>query len=277
MAVDSHDRTYLDGTRLYGDDLTPDQIQAWYDDEKEGYANLWARRSDYRYEYHALNKLHAFRHLPVSRIEHALGIGSAYGHEFEPIADRIQRLTILEPSDSYSPTQCPLDVPLEYVKPRVMGDLPFADGSFDLIVSFSAWHHIPNVSYVARECARCLRPGGRLLVRDPIISMGDWRQPRPGLTAHERGIPLGIFRDLLQQAGLSIEREAPSGFAPLTKLYQLLNRDIFNDWAGTWLDAALSRSFSFNIIYHRQTPWSRFGPTVWNWVCVKPSDRDRQL
>lgn len=277
MATDRFHRACLAGDRLYGDDFTLDQIQAWYDDEKEGYADLWATRSDYRYEYHALNRLHTFRHLPASPIGRALGIGSAYGHEFEPIADRIERLTILEPSENYSPSQCPLGVPVDYVKATVSGDLPFPDDGFDLIVSFSAWHHIPNVSHIARECARCLRPGGRLLVRDPIISMGDWRRPRPGLTAHERGIPLEIFRNLLLEAGFAVEREAPSGFAPLARLYRLVNRDIYNDWAGTRLDALLSRMFSFNVVYHRESLWSRFGPTVWNWVCVKPNARDKPL
>ena len=43
---------YLSGKLLYGDDFTLEQINAWYEDEKEGYANLGANDSaKYFYEY----------------------------------------------------------------------------------------------------------------------------------------------------------------------------------------------------------------------------------
>jgi SAM-dependent methyltransferase len=49
-------------------------------------------------------------------------------------------------------------------------DMPFADSSFDVIVSTSALHHVLGGSearrQVAREMVRVLKPGGRLLVFD---------------------------------------------------------------------------------------------------------------
>ncbi len=33
---------YFNGNKLFGDDLSPDEIRAWYDDEKEAYADLGA-------------------------------------------------------------------------------------------------------------------------------------------------------------------------------------------------------------------------------------------
>jgi SAM-dependent methyltransferase len=47
-----------------------------------------------------------------------------------------------------------------------MADLPFADASFDAVVSMLALMHIPRQDrqQVFREVARVLRPGGRLLV-----------------------------------------------------------------------------------------------------------------
>src|SRR5215213_2133372 len=50
--------------------------------------------------------------------------------------------------------------------------MPFADGSFDVIVSTLFFHHLEREVKAAtlRECVRVLRPGGRLVV-------GDWGRP----------------------------------------------------------------------------------------------------
>jgi ubiquinone/menaquinone biosynthesis C-methylase UbiE len=46
--------------------------------------------------------------------------------------------------------------------------LPFADGSFNLVVAAAFLHHIPGLEYeLLRECARVLAPGGRLVGYDP--------------------------------------------------------------------------------------------------------------
>ena len=40
---------FLSGKKLYGDDFAYEEIKQWYDEEKEGYANLGAiNRSDYK-------------------------------------------------------------------------------------------------------------------------------------------------------------------------------------------------------------------------------------
>jgi len=38
--------TYLSGERLYGDDFTIEEIQKWFADEAEGYADLCAKEKD---------------------------------------------------------------------------------------------------------------------------------------------------------------------------------------------------------------------------------------
>lgn len=45
-------------------------------------------------------------------------------------------------------------------------DLPFADGSFDLVVTSFSVHHWDDPAAAAPELARVLRPGGRLAVYD---------------------------------------------------------------------------------------------------------------
>jgi ubiquinone/menaquinone biosynthesis C-methylase UbiE len=58
-----------------------------------------------------------------------------------------------------------------------MRALPFADGTFDLIVSNIAIHNVPGRDNRARaidEAVRVLRPGGRLMVAD-IFSAPEYR------------------------------------------------------------------------------------------------------
>jgi SAM-dependent methyltransferase len=54
--------------------------------------------------------------------------------------------------------------------PVVRGDatrLPFADASFDLVMSTDVWEHVEDDLAVAQEAYRVCRPGGRLLVAVP--------------------------------------------------------------------------------------------------------------
>ena len=46
------------------------------------------------------------------------------------------------------------------------GEMPFPDGSFDLIVSSMSQHHWSDVPAVVREIRRVLRPGGRAWIYD---------------------------------------------------------------------------------------------------------------
>ncbi|MCS7088917.1 MAG: class I SAM-dependent methyltransferase [Thermoflexales bacterium] len=54
------------------------------------------------------------------------------------------------------------------------GHMPFADGTFQTIVSNSVLEHIPHLDRVLAECARVLRPGGYLLFCAPSDHFTDW-------------------------------------------------------------------------------------------------------
>lgn len=253
---------YFAGRKLYGDDFSPDQIAVWYADEQEGYANLVARgRSDYEYAYHSLNRLHGFRHMPARRFRRALGIGSAYGEEFAPIADRVDEVTILEPSDTFTGNDVH-GIPARWLRPRVDGTLPFQDGHFDLITCLGVLHHVPNVTHVVREMHRCMSPDGWALVREPVISMGDWRRPRPGLTKRERGIPSDIFRGILASAGFRIVHASPCVFPLVPKIWHAFGREAFNSDFATRLDSVLSRLLRPNRKYHADTFVKKFRPVA---------------
>ena len=188
---------YLSGKELFGDNFTQEQINEWYEDEiNSGYENLvFSKDIIYEYEYHALNIFHGFDHIKfdVDGLE-CLCFGSPSGDEVIPILNKIKTLDLLDASDGFNKIA---NVPIHYSKPNSSGAMPYQDDSFDLITCIGVLHHIPNVSYVISELRRVLRPGGYILIREPITSMGDWRSKRQNVTLRERGIPEKIFIDVV--------------------------------------------------------------------------------
>lgn len=264
--------SYFSGEKIYGDDFDAARIGAWFDDEREGYANLGARDLDESaYEYHALNNFHGFRHLPhEGNFRRVLGFGSCFGGEFKPVAKRIEHLTIVDPSDAFVRSSV-FGIPCNYVKPDETGTLPFGDGEFDLITCFGVLHHIPNVSHVIAELGRCLEVGGYALIREPIVSMGDWRHPRPGLTKRERGLPVKPFAKILETSGLEICRRGYCGFRLIPKLGDMVKVRVYNHAALVWIDAAVCRLLSWNAHYHATKPWHKFRPESAYFVVQKLS------
>ncbi len=84
--------------------------------------------------------------------------------------------------------------------------MPEADASFDIVMSNSIIHHIPEPFLVFAECCRILKPGGLLFLRDlhrpesdaALQSLVD--QYAAGTNAHQRQ----LFRDSLH-AALTVE------------------------------------------------------------------------
>lgn len=262
---------YLSGSALYGDDFGPDQLAAWYAGEREGYAGEVAKREEaYRYKYHALNWSGGFKHLAGRTGLKVLGIGSAYGDELLPIAPQAASFDIIEPSEEFSRNREIAGVPATYHKPREDGLFDLPDNSFDVITSFGVLHHIANVSTVVRECFRVLKPGGLFLTREPIVSMGDWRQRRPGLTVNERGIPYDIFMDIMKSAGFEIRQAKLCDFGPFVRVIDNMGMDCFGSRPLTMIDRGLSMMFSFNRRYHRQRLLQKFGPASVFFVVRKP-------
>ncbi len=81
-------------------------------------------------------------------------------------------------------------------------DLPFADGSFDSCLCTEVLEHIPDDDRAAAELARCVRPGGRLLVSVP-------HPPAPYDPNHVReGYTLADMTTLLGRNGFNVTASA---------------------------------------------------------------------
>ena len=212
---------YSDGKTLCGDDFSPEQIEAWFRDEADAYFNLPQDQELGLYSYHARNWRHGFRHLPPSPFEHVLCLGGAFGDELQPVLGRSKKVTILEPASGFQNPR------FEYVKPDPGGRMPFADNAFDLVTCFGVLHHIPNVSTVVHEMARCTKPAGWQLICEPCHSMGNWDKPRRMLTPRERGIPSSIMRKIVVDAGLRIVRERRCMFSLTSRVQVLLPKRQF--------------------------------------------------
>jgi ubiquinone/menaquinone biosynthesis C-methylase UbiE len=52
------------------------------------------------------------------------------------------------------------------------GELPFADTSFDAVVTRLSVHHFDRPDRVMSEIFRVLRPGGRFVIADVISTAG---------------------------------------------------------------------------------------------------------
>lgn len=249
---------YFSGEELYGDNFGVSKIKKWYDDEREGYSGL-IDPSTYHYEFHGINLVHGYSILEtIERFENVLGFGGARGDEFVPILDKIGNLTIIDPSKKLKDNKIG-EKKIKYIASKVSGEIPFEDDFFDLITCFGVLHHIPNVSFILKEFSRVLRPGGYLLIREPIVSMGDWRKPRNGLTKRERGISLEYFRKIILKNELEIVRERRI-FFPLLRRLKIGGHSGGNSKILVWLDYFLSVLSGWNDRYHARNLFEKLRP-----------------
>ncbi|KQW46666.1 MULTISPECIES: methyltransferase domain-containing protein [unclassified Roseateles] len=77
-----------------------------------------------------------------------------------------------------------------------MHALPYADGSFDLVLHSDTLEHVQHPVHALRECWRVLRPGGALAFTVPIV-VGRMSRSRDGLAPSYHGNPATDTQDYI--------------------------------------------------------------------------------
>ena len=101
--------------------------------------------------------------------------------------------------------------------------LPYDDGTFDLVTAFDVVEHMDDDLAGLREMRRVLRPGGRVLLFVPTF-MFLWGL-QDDVSNHRRRYRLPELRRVLEQAGFEIERTTYANitfFMPILAMRKLM-------------------------------------------------------
>ncbi|MFC0590602.1 class I SAM-dependent methyltransferase [Novosphingobium aquiterrae] len=261
----------LEGRALYGDAFTPEEMARWFANEEAGYhalaTTIYQSGADDPFESLHSDAFHFYRHLKGRTWPTCLAFGCADARDVEVLAPRVDQFIAIEPARAWW-RETIGGKPARFMAPRSDGKIDLPDGSVDLVTVYSVLHHIPNVSTVVGELARVLRSGGQMLLREPAVSMGDFTQPRVGLTAHERGIPPRLLERMFAANGLTIVRRAPMRVGAFSKVLGKLGLNA-NSATAVRADAVLSRVLGFNMRYWRRNVRDRLGPATMAYILEK--------
>jgi len=126
------------------------------------------------------------------------------------------------------------------------------------------------VTFVLGEIARVLKKGGIFLLREPILTMGDWRRPRRGLTCDERGFPLEWLDEQLANESFRVIRRRFCMFPGTHRLAAALRlKPAYNSLPLTIADWLISSMLSWNLHYHRDTIFKKVAPSSVFYVLQK--------
>jgi SAM-dependent methyltransferase len=112
---------------------------------------------------------------------------------------------------------------LDKVKLGAGEELPYEDGTFDLVTALDVVEHMDDDLAGLREMRRVLRPGGRVLLFVPAF-MFLWGL-QDDVSNHRRRYRLSELRRVLEEAGFEIERSTYANitfFVPILLVRQLM-------------------------------------------------------
>ena len=112
---------------------------------------------------------------------------------------------------------------LDKVRLGAAEELPYEDGTFDLVTALDVVEHLDDDLAGLREMRRVLRPGGRVLLFVPTF-MFLWGL-QDDVSNHRRRYRLPQLQRVLEQAGFEIERTTYANitfFLPILAMRQLM-------------------------------------------------------
>lgn len=133
-----------------------------YNDPSHNYLHYWdGRQYEHQAEEIAIKKLLKGKHF-----KHAVDVGGGYGRLCVQLENYADKVTLAEPS------QQQLDIAKEFLKDHTeidrklaqADDLPFKDGSVDLLTMIRVMHHLPDPSREFKEISRVLAEDGYAIV-----------------------------------------------------------------------------------------------------------------
>jgi len=255
---------FFSGASVYGDDFDTDRIADWYGIEKRGSHDFFTRpapeRASDEYEYKALNLQCAYRFLMGMRFRQCLAFGCAGGNDVAPLAKQVGHFLAIEPVQRYWRNDIG-GTPATYRMPTLGGRIDCEDGANDLTVCLHTLHHIPNATALLTEFARVTAPGGVFILREPISTMGDWRRPRPGLTANERGFPIPWLEQRFDALGFRVRHKTYCSFPLTESLTRILRvRSPYNSPILVQADRIACALTGWNVSYHRNSLRKKLAP-----------------
>ena len=140
-------------------------------------------------------------HAAAQRISgDVLEIGTGAGYGIEVVAPRARSFVTI---DKLAPAPEPTQLPNVEFRQATVPPLPFANDSFDFVISFQVIEHIKQDLELVREVKRVLRPGGKFIVTTPNAPMSLTRNPW-----HIREYTAAELRSLLS-AAIPLRRSQP--------------------------------------------------------------------
>lgn len=118
--------------------------------------NYWFRRHEVVYE--------ALRDVVQGRVALEAGCGEGYGAD---LLSQVARSLVALDYDAYATAHVRAAYPHVPVVRGNLVALPYADASFDVVVSLQTIEHLWDQDAFVAECVRVLRPGGMLVVSTP--------------------------------------------------------------------------------------------------------------
>ena len=150
-------------------------------------------------------------------------------------------------------------------------NLPFSEGSFDVVYSFGVLHHVPDTQRAIDECYRVLKPGGQLILM--LYNRRSWHSVvEPYLMAAKRWVLRQPLPPRLTDS-TEVVRRYDGADNPLGKAYTkgevkgMLER--FTDRRFRICSARFSGRSWVETSYYRVLDWSGIN-RVWGfWIVAK--------